>query len=480
MSSQSAFEATPASSIDAATSDSAALLQSGAAPLEPPMTPIPTMTSTPITPKTPATAQRVVLAFSGGLDTSFLLLYLQERYGYEVITATVDTGGFSAIALAEIEARAYKLGACEHHNIDAKETVFADHIRFLIFGNVRRGQTYPLCVGAERVTQARAVATLALERSATAVAHGSTGAGNDQVRFDVMLRALCPDLEIITPIRDESWSRQASSDWLRARGIPVAERTTNYSVNEGLWGVTIGGKETHDSWASLPPEAWAWSVEPEAAAPAGVEIILLFESGLPIAIDGRALAPVALIEALNQLGASHGIGRGVHLGDTILGIKGRVAFEAPAAAILIDAHRELEKLVLSRWQQHHKDQLAASYGLLLHEAAYLDPVMRDLEAFLLSSQSAVCGEVRLRLCQGRLSVLGVRSPYSMMSAQAGTYGEVNTLWSGAEARGFATIVGTQSRLAERAKQNGDRLRSTCHDDRVDTANSVSLQAATAS
>jgi argininosuccinate synthase len=222
-------------------------------------------------------------------------------------------------------------------------------------------------------------------------------------------------------------------------------------VNEGLWGVTIGGKETHDSWANLPPEAWAWSVEPGAAPPEGAELVLTFEAGIPTALDGTAMDPVRLIEALNQIGAAHGIGRGVHLGDTILGIKGRVAFEAPAAAILLDAHRELEKLVLSRWQQHHKDHMASTYGLLLHEAAYLDPVMRDLEAFLLSSQRTVHGEVRVQLCQGRVTVLGVRSPFSMMSAAAGTYGEANTLWTGAEARGFATIVGTQSLLAERAR-----------------------------
>lgn len=412
--------------------------------------------TTPMTPPTSApeaspTTKRVVLAFSGGLDTSFLLLYLQERYGYEVITATVDTGGFSASALAETRARALALGAAEHRIIDAKGAVFDDHIRFLIFGNVRRGQTYPLCVGAERVSQARAVAMLALEVGASAVAHGSTGAGNDQIRFDVMIRALCPDLEIITPIRDEGWSRQASTDWLRARGVAVADKTTDYSVNEGLWGVTIGGKETHDSWANLPPEAWAWSVEPGAAPPEGAELVLTFEAGVPTALDGAAMDPVPLIEALNQLGAAHGIGRGVHLGDTILGIKGRVAFEAPAAAILLDSHRELEKLVLSRWQQHHKDHMASTYGLLLHEAAYLDPVMRDLEAFLLSSQRTVHGEVRVQLSQGRVTVLGVRSPYSMMSAAAGTYGEANTLWTGAEARGFATIVGTQSLLAERAR-----------------------------
>lgn len=404
---------------------------------------------------TPDNPKRIVLAFSGGLDTSFLLLYLKERYGAEVITATVDAGGFSQDALAAIAARAAELGAVEHRCVDARQTVFDDHVRYLIFGNVRRGQVYPLCVGAERVAQARAVAAIAQEVGADAVAHGSTGAGNDQVRFDGILRVLCPNLTLIMPIRDEGWSRQASTAWLRERGVAVADKTTDYSVNEGLWGVTIGGKETHDSWQGLPEAAWAWTTTPSEAPAEGKALVVGFESGVPTTLDGVAMEPVALIAALNQLGGAHGIGRGVHVGDTILGIKGRVAFEAPAAAILLDAHRELEKLVLSRWQQHTKEHLASTYGMLLHEAAYLDPVMRDLEAFLESSQQAVSGEVRVHLCQGRLTIVGARSPYSMMSAAAGTYGEANTLWTGAEARGFAAITGTQARLARLAKLQGD-------------------------
>ncbi|MCA9635009.1 MAG: argininosuccinate synthase [Myxococcales bacterium] len=400
--------------------------------------------------------KRVVLAFSGGLDTSFCLLYLQEARGYEVVTVTVDTGGFSPEALAAIEGRAHALGAVEHRTIDGTKAVFDDHIRYLIFGNVRRGQTYPLCVGAERVAQARAVAALAHEVGAQAIAHGSTGAGNDQIRFDVAIRALCPDLEIITPIRDEGWSRPASAAWLAERGVLIPTSTTEYSVNEGLWGVTIGGKETHDPWQTLPEGAWAWTRAADEAPAAGVELVLSFERGVPTAIDGAAMDGVALVRALNELGGAHGVGRGMHVGDTILGIKGRVAFEAPAAAILLEAHRELEKMVLSRWQQHHKDMIAASYGMLLHEAGYFDPVMRDFEAFLESSQAAVSGEVRVRLAQGKLTVVGVRTPYSMMSATAGTYGERNTLWSGDDARGFAAIFGTQSLLAARARSAGDK------------------------
>lgn len=399
--------------------------------------------------------KKVVLAFSGGLDTSFCLLYLQEKFGYDVVTVTVDTGGFDADTLAAIDARARELNAAQHITFDATQAVFDDHIAYLIQGNVKRGHVYPLCVGAERVVQAKVVAAVAREVGAEAIAHGSTGAGNDQIRFDVALRALCPGMEIIAPVRDEGWSRQASAAWLAERGLVIPPKTTDYSINEGLWGVTIGGRETHDPWQVPGEDAWAWTVKPSEAPAAGAEVVITFERGVPVAVDGERMSGVGLVRALNDLGGAHGVGRGIHVGDTILGIKGRIAFEAPAAAILIDAHRELEKLVLTRWQQHWKDQLASFYGMLLHEAQYFDPVMRDLEAFMTSSQEAVSGEVRVKVCQGTLQVTGVRSGYSMMSALAGTYGERNTMWTGEEAKGFCTIFGTQSILAMKARMNGD-------------------------
>ena len=397
---------------------------------------------------------KAALAFSGGLDTSFCLQYLQEAKGYDVITVCVDTGGFDAEKLAEIEERAKSLGAIEHYTIDATQAVYDDHISYLIKGNVRRGSVYPLCVGAERVVQAKVVAKIAGERGATVFAHGSTGAGNDQIRFDVALRALRPEMPIIAPVRDEEWSREASSAYLLERGISVEAKTTTYSVNEGLWGVTIGGRETHDAWQTPPDEAYAWTTPPQQAPAEGAELLLRFENGLPVALNETRMEPVALVRELNALGASHGVGRGMHLGDTILGIKGRIAFEAPAAAILIEAHRELEKLVLTRWQQHLKDQLGSFYGMLLHEAQHFDPVMRDLEAFIDSSQETVTGDVRVRLQRGNLNVTGARSPFSMLNASAGTYGESNTLWSASDARGFCNIYGTQSVLAMQARRRG--------------------------
>lgn len=399
------------------------------------------------------TAQKplLVLAFSGGLDTSFCLLYLQKSRGFDVVTVTVDTGGFDDAARAEIAERASALGALEHIHYDGTQAVFDDHISYLIKGNIKRGGVYPLCVGAERVVQARVVAQVATKFNASAVAHGSTGAGNDQIRFDVALRALCPEIEIIAPVRDEEWSREACSAWLAEHGVELSSATTDYSINEGLWGVTIGGKETHDSWQVPPDEAYAWTTPPHEAPSEGDTFTLNFEEGVPTAINGEVLGGVELVRKLNTLGATHGIGRGIHVGDTILGIKGRIAFEAPAASILLEAHRELEKLVLTRWQSHWNAQLSSFYGMLLHEAQYFDPVMRDMEAFLDSSQSTVSGEVRVHVRQGCVQVCGVRSPYSMMSAAAGTYGERNTLWSAADARGFCTIFGTQSLLAARAQ-----------------------------
>lgn len=390
-----------------------------------------------------------VLAFSGGLDTSFCVLYLKEQ-GYDVATVTVNTGGFSAGELARIEAASPKLGALSHTTVDARAGLFDGYLRYLVYGNVLRGQMYPLSVSAERVCQARAVAELAKEMGATAIAHGSTGAGNDQVRFDVAFRALAPELEILTPIRDLGLSRGEEMAYCAERGVVFPEKTRDYSINEGMWGTSIGGRETLDSWTTLP----------EAAFPGGVigalppkTLVISFDQGVPVALDRTASDPIALIARLNTLGHAYGIGRGVHLGDTILGIKGRVGFEAPAAHLLIGAHRELEKLVLSGKQLFWKETLGNLYGSLLHEGHFFDPLARDLEAFLESSQDRVRGEVRITLHPRAFVVEGVQSPYSLMDPRIATYGEANRLWTGAEAAGFAKIFGVQQTLTLKAKGN---------------------------
>lgn len=385
----------------------------------------------------------ILLAFSGGLDTSYLLRRFVAE-GHRVSAITVDTGGLDPAARAALAERARLLGASFHACVDAQQRVYDQHISYLIKGNVRRGGVYPLCVGAERVVQAQVVAEQARLLQADAVAHGSTGAGNDQIRFDVAIRTLLPGARILTPIRDERITRAQSADYLAAHGFPISAERRDYSINQGVWGVTIGGRETHDPWLSLPDAAWPTTVHPREAPAAGVDIIIAFERGLPVAGLGT-------VEELNTLGAAHGVGRGMHLGDTILGIKGRVAFEAPGAIILLDAHRELEKLVLTRWQQLQKDQLAAFYGMMLHEGQFFDPVMRDVEAFLDSSQTRVTGDVRVHLERGRIDVLGVRSPWSLVDEAAGRYGEENALWSNADARGFAAVYGLQGVLAERAR-----------------------------
>lgn len=385
----------------------------------------------------------VLLAFSGGLDTSYLLRRFVKE-GHRVTAITVDTGGLTPDERAAIAARAAQLGAAEFQLIDARERVYQQHIAWLVKANVRRGGVYPLCVGAERVVQAQVVAETAKAIGADAVCHGSTGAGNDQIRFDVAIRTLLPGARILTPIRDERITRATSADFLTAEGFPISAEKRDYSINQGLWGVTIGGRETHDPWQSLPESAWPTTKTPADAPREGADLTLRFERGM---VEGG----LATVERLNELGAAHGVGRGVHLGDTILGIKGRIGFEAPAAAILIDAHRELEKLVLTRWQLVQKEQLGAFYGQMLHEGQWFDPVMRDVEAFLDSSQRVVTGEVRVHLEQGRVEVRGVRSPYSLVDEAAGKYGEENGLWTAQDARGFSAVYGLQGVLAARAR-----------------------------
>ena len=390
-----------------------------------------------------------VLAFSGGLDTSFCVLHLKEQ-GYDVATVTVNTGGFSPEELTRIEAASPKLGALSHTTVDARAGLFEGYLRYLVYGNVLRGQMYPLSVSGERVCQARAVAELAKEMGAMAIAHGSTGAGNDQVRFDVAFRALAPDLEILTPIRDLGLSRAEEMAYCAERGVVFPEKTKDYSINEGMWGTSIGGRETLDAWTTLPEVAYPGGV---IGALAPKTLVISFDQGVPVALDGTASDPVELIAQLNAIGHAYGIGRGVHLGDTILGIKGRVGFEAPAAHLLIGAHRELEKLVLSGKQLFWKESLGNLYGSLLHEGHFFDPLARDLEAFLESSQDRVRGEVRLTLHPRAFVVEGVQSPYSLMDPRIATYGEANRLWTGAEAAGFAKIFGVQQTLTLKAKSH---------------------------
>ena len=385
-------------------------------------------------------APPIVLAYSGGLDTSFLVPWIAENQGRPVITVTVDTGGIDAAAAHTLAQRARALGAIEHHQIDARADYFEQVLRFLIMGNVRRGQLYPLCVGAERVMQAQTIARMARKLGTDLVAHGCTAAGNDQVRFEVALRTLAPDLKVLAPVRDRAFRREEELAYLQERKLPIPASGAKYSVNRGLWGVTIGGKETLTSAGTIPDEAWILTKNAFRQPRAAERHVLSFAKGRPAALDGKALAPVALIEALEALAAPFGIGRGIHLGDTIIGTKGRVAFEAPAAEVLLSAHRELEKLVLTARQQRIKELVAQPYGDLVHEGQLLDPVCRDIEALLVSSQERVTGDVHLVLQTGSLFVAGVESAFSLMAASRGVYGEAAGEWSASDALGFSRIA----------------------------------------
>lgn len=394
----------------------------------------------------------IVLAFSGGLDTSFCVPYLRETYDAPVYTVTVNTGGVGSEEASAIKRRALELGATDHYLVDARAELYAEFLSYLIKGNVLRGGTYPLSVGAERVIQAREVAAVAQRVGAQAVAHGSTGAGNDQVRFDSALHLLTNGLDILTPIRALGLSRAESTAFLKERGFDVPADTTAYSINRGLWGTTVGGQETLSTHQPLPESAYPDTVAPTEAPDEPHTLTIRFEKGLPIAVDDEPMDGVALVETLNELGGAHGIGRDIHVGDTILGIKGRVGFEAPAPHILITAHRELEKVVLTKWQRYQKDHLADFYGTLLHEAQYFDPVMRDIEAFLDSSQAVVTGTVTVKLYKGSIRVQGCASPYSMFDASTATYGEEHALWDGRDAEGFTRLAGLQARLAHDARK----------------------------
>ncbi len=395
-------------------------------------------------------AKKVVLGFSGGLDTSYCVKYLNGERGYEVHSVTVNTGGFSKEELKQIEQHAIKLGVKTHTNIDAVESYYEGIIRYLVFGNVLKNNTYPLSVSAERLSQALHIAEHAKTNNADAVAHGSTGAGNDQVRFDMIFHVMIPGIEIITPIRDMQLSREDEIEYLKAKEVDMNFEKSMYSINKGLWGTSVGGKETLSSKGMLPEDAWPTQVTKEGSE----EIKLHFEKGELRKVNDKGFDhPVTAIQYLQNIAAPFGIGRDIHVGDTIIGIKGRVGFEAAAPIIIIKAHHALEKHVLTKWQLTCKDQLSAFYGNWLHEGQILDPVMRDIEAYLEMSQRNVTGDVYVQLFPYRFQVIGIESQYDLMNNKFGKYGEMNTGWSGADVRGFSKIFGNQTMIYHKIKED---------------------------
>jgi argininosuccinate synthase len=383
--------------------------------------------------------KKVVLAFSGGLDTSFCSIYLSQDRGLEVHSVLVNTGGFSSEELQHIEKRAYALGVASHAVIDETENYYRNCIKYLVFGNVLKNATYPLSVSAERVSQATAIANYVKRIGADFVAHGSTGAGNDQVRFDMIFNILIPGVEIITPIRDLKLSREAEIEYLQKHGVEYSAEKARYSINKGIWGTSVGGKETLTSNQTLPEEAWPTQVTEHGSQ----NIELEFEKGELVAIDGERMDPVLAIQKLQAIAQPYGIGRDIHVGDTIIGIKGRVGFEAAAPIIIIKAHHTLEKHTLTKWQLSWKDQLGAFYGNWLHEGQFHDPIMRNIEAFLTDTQQMVSGKVFVQLHPYRFQIIGIESKHDLMSSKFGSYGEMNNAWSGEDVKGFSKIFGNQ-------------------------------------
>lgn len=385
---------------------------------------------------------KLVLAFSGGLDTSYCVKYLSEQ-GYAVHSVIVNTGGFSEEELQEIADKAKMLQVSAHETINETHNFYQKCLRFLIYGNVLRNNTYPLSVSAERVFQALAIVEYAKSVGAEYIAHGSTGAGNDQVRFDLIFSILAPDIKIITPIRDQRLSRQDEVAYLQERGVDVNWEKAKYSINKGLWGTSVGGAETLTSHQTLPEEAYPSQLEEKESR----SINLIFEQGELKGINDENFDdPVKAILKVQELAAAYAIGRDVHVGDTIIGIKGRVGFEAAAPLIIIKAHHLLEKHTLAKWQQYWKDQLANWYGMMLHEGQYLDPVMRDMEAFLESSQQRVSGSVEVKLSPYRFELIGIASKYDLMASKYGQYGEMNLAWTGEDVKGFTKIMANQNKI----------------------------------
>ncbi len=397
-------------------------------------------------------AKKVVLGFSGGLDTSYCVKYLGEDLGYEVHSIIVNTGGFTEEELKQVEAHAYKLGVKTHTTVNAVKNYYDSIIKYLVFGNVLKNNTYPLSVSAERLSQALNIAEHAKKLNADAVAHGSTGAGNDQVRFDMIFHIMIPGVEILTPIRDLQLSREAEIAYLKNKGVNMNFDKAMYSINKGIWGTSVGGKETLSSKGMLPEEAWPTPVT-ETAAKA---VELSFEKGELKAVDGKTFShPTEAIQHLQSIAGKFGIGRDIHVGDTIIGIKGRVGFEAAAPMVIIKAHHALEKHVLTKWQLNWKDQLAQFYGNWLHEGQILDPVMRDIEAYFENSQKHVTGKVFVQLMPYRFHIIGIESAYDLMSSKFGKYGEMNTGWSGNDVRGFSKIFGNQTSIYYQVNQSTD-------------------------
>jgi argininosuccinate synthase len=398
----------------------------------------------------PGLGKKLVLGFSGGLDTSFCVKYLKEDLGYEVHSIIVNTGGFTEDELKQIELHAYNLGVKTHTAVDAVKSYYDNIIRFLIYGNVLKNNTYPLSVSAERLSQALSIAEHTKKLNADAVAHGSTGAGNDQVRFDMVFHIMIPGVEIITPVRDLKLSREAEIDYLKAKGVDMNVEKAKYSINKGLWGTSIGGKETLNSKGMLPEASWPTQMSKEGQEE---EIVLHFEKGELTAVNNQNFDhPTEAILYLQSIAGAYGIGRDIHVGDTIIGIKGRVGFEAAAPMVILKAHHALEKHVLTKWQLNWKDQLALFYGNWLHEGQILDPVMRDIEAFLTNTQQNVTGDVFIQLMPYRFQIIGIESSYDLMSDKFGKYGEMNTGFTGQDVRGFSKIFGNQTGIWHLVKE----------------------------
>jgi argininosuccinate synthase len=399
--------------------------------------------------------KKVVLAYSGGLDTTYCAIYLKKVRGLEVHALTVNTGGFSTEEMNAIEKRAKALGVASFRSVDVTEEYYQNCIRFLIYGNVLKNATYPLSVSAERMVQAIAVAKYVEETGAAYVAHGSTGAGNDQVRFDMVFTGMVPEATILTPIRDLKLSREQEIQFLKENGVEMNFEKAKYSINKGLWGTSVGGRETLNSKDYLPEDAWPTQLSEKDPK----KITLQFEKGELTAINDQHFEhPVRAIQYLQSIAQSFAIGRDIHVGDTIIGIKGRVGFEAAAPLIIIKAHHLLEKHVLTKWQLYWKEQLSSWYGNWLHEGQMLDPTMRNIEKFLEDSQATVSGKVFVTLEPYRFIITGIESDHDLMSSRFGSYGEMNTGWTGDDVKGFAKIFGNQTAIFHKINDPGNQIK----------------------
>ncbi len=392
---------------------------------------------------------KLVLAYSGGLDTSYCAKYLSKEKGFEVHAVSVNTGGFSKEEIAANGEKAIQLGATSYTSIDAIQTFYEKVVKYLIFGNVLKNNTYPLSVSAERIVQAIEIVNYAKKVGAEYIAHGSTGAGNDQVRFDMIFQIIAPEIEIITPIRDNTLAREAEIEYLKQNGVDYSWEKAKYSINKGLWGTSVGGEETLTSEKPLPDSAYPSQLQEKEPS----EVKLTFEKGELVAIDGEKNTPVVNIEKLDALASKYAIGRDIHVGDTIIGIKGRVGFEAPASLIIIKAHHLLEKHTLTKWQQYQKEQQGNFYGMLLHEGNYLDAVMRNIEAFLTDTQRTVSGDVFVGLYPFQFRLHGIASKHDLMNASFGSYGEINKGWSADDAKGFIKILSNSGKIYNHVNEN---------------------------